>query len=148
MAANKGKDQPPAHTSQHNQTSMTGDSARRSATPIRKPNHSTRASELLRATTEGTYTTSQYLELTFSVRVKYHNISEPVVLAIDEDYETLLDDFQTILFGSAKMNLPRMRAIWGTQGVCDWEPVMTTGNMTAILRLLKSRNGKDYIEVF
>ena len=35
---------------------------------------------------------SQYLERTFSVMVHYHNNWGPVVLAIEEDYDTLLDD--------------------------------------------------------
>ena len=154
MAANNGKDQPPAYTSQDHQASMTGNNARPSATPTRNPNHSTRASELLRATTEGTYTTSQYLELTFSVRIDYHNISEPVVLAIDEDYEMLLHDFQTIFIGPGRNRLIQMRAIRetadgkGALSHYDWKAIMNTGNITAMLRLLKSRNGKDYIEVF
>lgn len=154
MAANGGKDQPPAYTSQDHQASMTGNNARPSATPTRNPNHSTRASEHLRATTEGTYTTSQYLELTFSVRINYGYISEPVVLAIDEDYETLLHDFPTMFLGPGRQRSIQMRAIWETadgKGALShyyWTAIMNTGNITAMLRLLKSRNGKDYIDVF
>ena len=55
------------------------------------PNHSTRASELLRATSEGIRTALRYLELTFSVMVRYRGSTYPlVVLAIDGDYRTLL----------------------------------------------------------
>lgn len=151
MAANNGKDQPPAYTSQDHQASMTGNNARPSATPTRKPNHSTRASELLQATTEGTYMNSQYLELTFSIRIDFHSISEPVVLAIDEDYETLMHDFQTMFLGPGRYRLIEMRPIWETadgKGPLSryyWTASMNTGNIIAMLRLLKSRNGKDYI---
>lgn len=152
MAANTGKDQPPAYTSQ----------AEASATPTLKPNHSTRASELLRATSESSYTTSQYLELTFSIMVHCGTTSEPVVLAIDEDYEKLFDDFHRI-FGKPRVtesaSKPKrstdgretqMKVVWGRaekEFVIDpgWGSVMKTGNITAMLRLLKSRNGKDYI---
>ena len=85
--------------------------------------------------------------------VKYGSISEAVVLAIDEDYETLFDDIHTILLGSGRRSMTRMRAFWGTPGGkadwwgYEWQAVMNTGNITAMLRLLKSRNGVDYIQV-
>ena len=89
-AANAGKDQLPAYTSHSYQASTSGDSAGPSTTPTLMLNHSTRAAELSRATSEGIYTTSQYLELTFFVMVRCRGSTcYPVVLAIDEDYETL-----------------------------------------------------------
>lgn len=161
MAANTGKDQPPAYTSQ---ASTAGNNPEASTTPTLKPNHSTRASELLRASFEGSCTTSQYLELTFSVMVHCGTTSEPVVLAIDEDYETLFDDFQRIFVeppvteNANKQKKPtgrrmtQMKVAWGRaekEFVIDpgWGSTMKTGNITAMLRLLKSRNGKDYIRI-
>lgn len=161
MAANTGKDQPPAYTSQ---ALTAGNNPQASTNATLKPNHSTRASELLRAISEGSCTTSQYLELTFSVMVHCGITSEPVVLAIDEDYETLFDDFHRIFVepqvteSGSKPNkrtegrMTKMKVVWGRaekEFVIDpgWGSVMKTGNITAMLRLLKSRNGKDYIRM-
>ena len=84
MAASTSKDQPPAYTDQDNQT------------PI-KPNISKRASQLFRGISQGDYTMSQYLELTFSVVVSCNQTFEPVVIAIDENYDDLFHDIQHTL---------------------------------------------------
>ena len=156
MAANTGKDQPPACTSQDDNALKAADSAGPSTTPNFKPCHSKRALELLQATSDGLSIMSQYLELTFSIMVKFHYIFNPVVLTIDEDYDALFKDFYNIFV------VPRIKVLKkGTEGgrmtgmEVFWKPPfetygwrstdMTADNITAMLRLLKSRNGKDHI---
>ena len=161
MAASTGKDQPPAYTSQ---ASTARDSTAPSTTSTLKPHHSTRASELSWDTSAGSYTTSQYLELTFSVMVHCGDTFEPVVLSIDEDYEALLDDLHKIfveprMTASASMPkrrmktyLSQMKVVWGKAAKSEfvmepgWGSMIKTENIIAMLRLLKSRNGKDYIK--
>ena len=50
---------------------------------------------------QGDYTMSQYLELTFSVVVSCWVVFEPVVIAIDENYDDLFRDIQHV-FGSPR----------------------------------------------
>ena len=157
MPVNRQKDLPPAYSSQ------ASGSAELPIRPTLKPNHSTRASELSRATSEGMYTMSEYLKLTFSVLIWCRDSWEPIVLAIDEDYDTLFDDFHTI-FGEPReiaamskkpvqRRLTRMRITWGKVGAQGSWPDHHPGsyvkadNLVAMLRLLKSRNGNDYIMV-
>ena len=158
MAHRKGKDQPPAYMSEDYHKST--DSGReRYATA---PNHSTRASRLSQATETGTYT-SQYLELTFSIMVRSGSTFEPIVIAIDEDYDTLLDDFDYIfrqIFSSSRsLGLKKMKVVWengwkkawnsiGSHEVDrKWHSTVEASNITAMLRLLKSQSGMSYIEI-
>ena len=127
-------------------------------------NHSMRASELSTATSEGTFTTAQYLELTFSVMVRCcGSICHFVVLAIDEDYETLRNDFNQMSVEPTSPFVPKplvkkcmtqIKVVWGTAGAQDywveqhtWGSDMKSGNIIAMLRLMKSRNGMDCIAV-
>ena len=137
MAANRGKDRPPAYTESH----------QASASSNRKSNHSTAASELRRDMDSGQLKSSEYLELTFSVMIRYHGTTQPIVLAIDEEYETLFDDFEDI-FDNSVMRVQEMSVIWGKDWILQFEESrVTKSSITAMLRLLKSRNGKDYIVV-
>lgn len=107
---------------------------------------------------------SQYLESTFSIMVHCGTTSEPVVLAIDEDYQTLFKDIYRIFYdpqGNESASKPKrpteerkteMRVVWGRaekEFAIDpgWGFIITKGNITAMLRLLKSRNGRDYIRI-
>ena len=108
MAASTRKYQSPAYTSHSYQASTSGDSAGPSTTPTHMSNRSTRASELSKAISEGIYTTSQYLELTFSVMVRCGGSTcYPVILAIDEGYETLLNDFDQMFVESTSPFVPK-----------------------------------------
>ena len=164
MATNIGKDQPPAYTSYSYQASTSNDSAGPLTTPTLMPNHSTRASELSRAPSEAIYTTSQYLELTFSIMVRSRGSTcHPVVLAIDEDYETLRNDFFQMLVEPTSPFVPnplvkkcmtQMEVVWGKAGAQDywveqhiWGFTLKSSNITAMLQLKKSRNGSDNIAV-
>ena len=87
----------------------------------------------------------------------------PVVLAIDEDYEALLNDFNQMFVEPTSPFVPKplvkkcmtqMKVVWGKAGAQDywveqhtWGFNMKSGNIIAMLRLLKSRNGLDYIAV-
>ncbi|CAD6582975.1 MAG: hypothetical protein ASARMPRED_001118 [Alectoria sarmentosa] len=150
MAASRSKDQPPAYTSQDDQASTTGDSAEPSKSTVLKPNHSTRASNLSHAISQREYTKFEYLELTFPVMI-FCGFFEPVVLAIDEDHDTLLSDLQRIF----NVRTREMRVVWGDgwgggsmgRDLAMMGSVVQPGNITAMLRLLKSKNGADYIHV-
>ncbi|CAD6594140.1 MAG: hypothetical protein ASARMPREDX12_008302 [Alectoria sarmentosa] len=158
MAHHERKDQPPAYMSEDYHES-THSGRERHATA---PNHSTRASRLSQATATGTYT-SQYLELTFSIMVRYGSTFEPVVIAIDEDYDTLLDDFnyifRQIFHSSRSLGLKKMKVVWengwkerwnsiGSRELDrKWDSTVETSNITAMLRLLKSQSGMSYIKI-
>lgn len=149
MALNTNKDQPPAYTSLDDQSSITGSSAERSTTSTntaRNTLRSARASELSRLTSEGRFTTTQYLEFTFSVMVNHSRIAKPFVLAIDEDYKTLLKNFQD-LYDYKKID--SISVVWGVgKPPCVKDRIpLTSENITAMLRLLKSRGGVDTIDV-
>lgn len=101
---------------------------------------------------------SQFLELTFSVMVCYKKgeygavgTRKPIVLAIDEDYDTLLRDLQGIF---PKSGLTSMKASWeDCRGGADaprplaylHDSQVDEENITAMLRLLKPMNGMGYI---
>ena len=159
MAAHTGKEQPPAYTSEDQQASATAESA------AAIPYHSTRASKLFRDTSQqGLYTMSQYLERTLSVLVRSANTLTPVVLAMDEDYDGLLNDFVHMFpiekrpthgYTKGPWAGPKgcMRAAWkefGERASTDLQSYsdLNKSNITVILRLLKSRNCVDYIQVY
>lgn len=107
----------------------------------------------------GKCTTLEYLEITFSVMVFYQGTLEPVVLAIGEDYDTLLQDFHHIFANQKikekmKRENTRMGLMeivwwkkWGGGALPLYDSLVTCGNTIAMLRHLKSKNGMDYISI-
>ncbi len=85
---------------------------------------------------------SQYLELTFSVVVSGNGSFEPVVIAIDENYDDLFHDIQhTLDRPHTKMEV-HWEKNWGKWMKDDGQTSeVNNSNIGAILRLLKSRNG-------
>ncbi len=143
MAASTSKDQPPAYTNHDDQA------------PI-KPNYSKRASQLFHEMSQGNCTMSQYLELTFSVGVAwsyaYSPDIMPVVVAIDENYADFLRDNQHMLGSTTKRTAMKVhweKKCWGGWVKKDHETAseVNDSNITAILRLLKSRNGVGCIRL-
>lgn len=91
---------------------------------------------------------------------------EPIVIGIDEDYDTLLAEFDYIfsqMFGSSRsLELNRMTVVWekGWKESCysigsreidrEWHSTVRTGSITAMLRLLKAESGgggMSYIDI-
>lgn len=95
--------------------------------------------------------------------VRCRGTFEPVVVAIGEDYDTLLDDFdyifRQILPSPRPLGLKKMKVVWENGWMKSWMSIdssyvdrkwhsaVNTGNITAMLRLLKSQNGMSYIEI-
>ncbi|KAF6241749.1 hypothetical protein HO173_000461 [Letharia columbiana] len=91
--------------------------------------------------------------------VLYQGSLEPVVLAIDEDYDTLLQDFHHIFVNPKikermKRENTRMGLMeivwwkkWGGGALPPYDSLVTCGNIIAMLRHLKSKNGMDYISI-
>lgn len=87
---------------------------------------------------------------------KYYSTYKPPVLVIDEDYGTLLRDLLN-MFDDASMargvEARRMSVVWEKSHeepsllfpIADSE--VTEDNITAMLRLLKSKNGIDQIHL-
>lgn len=92
--------------------------------------------------------TSQYLDLTFAVLVEYNGIHKPMVLAIDEDPEPLFQDIRHLFDAKddPKKN-KEMKVTWGhgSPKHGPGESKLDSRNITALLRLVKSRNGVDLI---
>jgi len=115
---------------------------------ILKPSHSTSASRLVHATSQGKYTTLEYVELTFSIMVLCNGLRGPVVVAIDEDISTLISDIQRLFHNRlSNTRVTELRIDWcGAPGSGFGSGShLNNGNATAMLRLLKSRNGVDSI---
>ncbi len=114
---------------------------------ILKPSHSTRASRLSYDTSQGRYSMLEYMEMTFSILIMCNNMKEPLVVAIDEDFNTLLGDVQRMFCISLIYSTTRIKEL--KIGLGTWEfggnPSLNSGNIVAMLRLLKSRNGKDML---
>ncbi len=86
---------------------------------------------------------------------------EPVLVAIDEDYDELLRDLDSVfgqIVGNGKsLGLSKMKVVWERGWKKNWwsedrsekefQSTVTTGNMTAILRLLKAQSDMSYIEI-
>lgn len=89
----------------------------------------------------------EYLELTFSVMFLCNNMRAPLVVAIDENFNTLLADVQRMLGGSLIYSTTRIKELRISWGGRDFGSsfLLTSGNIEAMLRLLKSRNGQDMI---
>ncbi len=159
MAASTGKEQPPPYTSQEHQTSTTGYGAGPATTPVFYRTLSALAIRHSNNRQNSTITTSQYQEHTISIMVLCHGTFEPVVLGIDEEYGKLMDDFHRMLADPSASKKPMGR--WITSMKVVWErswggqdlqlarggTLVTGNNITAMLHLLKSRNGNDYIEL-
>ena len=95
--------------------------------------------------------------------VRCHGTFEPIVVAIDEDYDILLADFDGIfsyIFSREKsLRLNKMKVVWekgwkeswnsyGSNYVDrQWHSTVKPGNLTAMLRLLKSQSDRSYIEI-
>lgn len=72
---------------------------------------------------------------------------ELLVVAIDEDYKTLLNDVQKAFSRSllnSNTRIKELRVSWGQR---DFESgtSLDSGNIIAMLRLMKSRGGQDVI---
>jgi len=141
-------DPPPLYTNEASASSRIGPSDPPLAS-ILKPSHSTSASRLAYATSQGKYSTLEYMELTFSIIVMCNGLRAPVVVAIEEDISTLMADIQRMFHN--KLNnrkIFELRVEWcGSPASRDFGSGfhLSNGNATAMLRLLKSRNGVDTI---
>lgn len=139
-------DSPPSYMSQNGQNSTISDGIDPPLSAILKSNHSTHASRLYYAVSQGRHTLSEYYQMTFSIIFAHNNIRSAVVIALDEDLETLIGDIQRMFVH--KLNPVRVKQLRVyTSGGLDLgnSAVLDNENMTATLRLLKSRNGVDTI---
>ena len=122
------------------------------------PGHSTRASKLSYDTSQGKYTMLEYLALTFSIMVTCNNHQGPFVVAIDEDLHTLNGDIQRafprwnnpLRASGSQPRIMELSVNWGQQvyghkDFKDTKSILQKENIVAMMRLLKSRNGKDVI---
>lgn len=149
MADHTIDDRPPSYMSQDSQTSTLIDRPDPPISALLKPNHSTRASRLSYATSQGRYSILEYYELTFALLFSHYGTKKVIVVAVDEDWDTLLKDIQRI-FSTRLSNLSNrikeLRVVlpgvgsFGANG-----DILQDGNMTAMLRYLKSRNGADMV---
>ncbi len=111
------------------------------------PGHTTRASKLHYDTSQGKYTTLEYMELTFSIMVTYNNRRGPLVVAIDEDYNILLGDIQREFPRlHNQLRIKELGISWGGREFGS-NDVVQRKNMVAMMRLLKARGGQDMIMV-
>lgn len=112
-----------------------------------KPSHSTRASRLSYDTSQGRYSTLEYMELTFSLMFMCNNMRGPMVVAVDEDFNTLLGDVQRKFCGSLIYSTTRLKELKISWAARDFGSsfALNSDNIVAMLRLLKSRNGQDMI---
>ena len=146
MATNESDDLPPSYMSQNSQTSTLTD---RPNPALLKPNHSTRASGLSYATSQGRYSILEYHELTFAVMFSHHSIKKVMVIAIDEELDTLIKDVQRIYGPSYFVLISQLRVdlAYGSgnnKSVGNGDR-LSEENITAYLRFIKSRNGVDMI---
>ena len=149
MAAQRVDDRPPSYMSQNSQTSTLIDRPDPSTQGFLKPNHSTRASGLSYATSQGQYSILEYYELTFSLLFSHNGIKKVIVVAVDEETDNLLRDVQRIfstrlVFRSGYISQLRV-TLSGLLSFGDNGDLLNDGNITAMLRFLKSRNGLDMI---
>ena len=157
MAHHHDKEKPPAYTKDDHKAPTRGGHVQRPTAP----NHSTRAS-LLSGNINNM--TPQYLDLTFSILVRCRETFAPIVVAIDDDYDTLLNDFDYIFCQILRrmdrpLKLHSMRVVWengwkeswssvgSDKFNREWHSTVKADNLLAMLRLLKSKNDMSYIEV-
>ena len=132
--------------SQNNQTSSITD---RPPPTLLKPNHSTRASGLSYATTQGRLSILEYHELTFAAMFSHHGTKKVMVIAIDEELESLIKDVQRIYGSSFFAAISQLRVelaggLVSIQNAVSGER-LSDENVKAYLRFLKARNGVDVI---
>lgn len=145
MASTEPDDLPPSYMSQNSQTSTITD---RPNPALLKPNHSTRASGLSYATSQGRLSILEYHELTFAAMFSHHGTKKVMVIAIDEELDTLIKDVQRIYGSSYFGSISQLRADFagglniksGGNG-----ERLSEENIIAYLRFIKSRNGADVI---
>lgn len=91
----------------------------------------------------------EYMELTFSIMIMSNSLRAPVVVAIDEDISTLISDIQRMFHNRLNTKkITELRIEWCGSGASrDFGSGfhLSSGNATAMLRFLKSRNGVDTI---
>lgn len=149
MATNEPEDLPPSYMSQNSQTSTLTDRPNPALSAILKPNHSTRASSLSYATSQGRCSILEYHALTFAVMFSHHSIKKVMVIAVDEELDTLVKDVQR-MYGSSYFVLISQLRVDLAYGSGNNKSVgsgerLSEENMTAYLRFIKSRNGVDMI---
>ncbi len=149
MAAQRVDDRPPSYMSQNSQTSTLIDRPDPQTQGFLKPNHSTRASGLFYATSQGQYSILEYYELTFSLLFSHNGLKKVIVVAVDEETDTLLQDVQRIFstrLGTLGSRIRQLRVTFsGSLSFGGKGDSLYDGNITAMLRFLKSRNGADMI---
>lgn len=114
---------------------------------MQKSSHSTRASRLFYETSQGKYSHLEYMELTFSVMVMCNNLRGPLVVAVNETFPSLLDDIRRMFKSRFSSTEPKELRVSWSSGARDFGSNFTlnSGNITAMMRLMKSRNGVDMI---
>ena len=114
---------------------------------LQKSSHSTRASKMFYDTQEGRYSQLEYMELTFSIMVMCNNLRGPLVVAVNESFNILLDDIQRMFSSHLSSTKPKELRISWSSSARDFGSNFTlnSGNMVAMMRLLKSRGGVDMI---
>lgn len=87
----------------------------------------------------------EYLALTFSIMTYHGRYSFPLVVAIDENYNTLLQDCKSAFRASGGEKIKELRIGWfnGGRSYGDNGHQLHQGNMEALLRLVKSKGGED-----
>ena len=149
MAAFTVNDPPPSYMSQNSQTSTLIDRPDPPISALLKPNHSTRASRLFYATSRGRYSILEYYELTFSLLFSHDGVKKAIVVAVDEELDTLLQDIRRIFstrLSSLRNRIMDLRVSFsGPLSFGGNGDVLHDENITAMLRFLKSRNGADMI---
>lgn len=114
------------------------------------PHHSTNASSLSSVAAVQRTTGNDYLDVTFSVMVEYDGDFQPMVLTMNERCEPLLEQIRHLLAKKNEQYDPekkQLKVVWGhgrPAGSPD-KTDLTDSNITAMFRLVKARNGVDYI---
>ena len=147
MAAQTVNDLPPSYMSQMSQTSTLIDRPDPPISAILKPNHSTRASRLFYETSQGRYSILEYYELTLSLLFSRYGVKKAIVIAVDEELDILLQDIQRIFSTTLRSLTDRVELCVKVSGPLSFggDDILHDGNITAMLRFLKSRNGADMI---
>lgn len=149
MADHTMDDRPPSYMSQDSQTSTLIDRPDPPISALLKPNHSTRASRLSYATSQGRYSILEYYELTFALLFMHNGIKKVIVVAVDEELDTLLKDIQRIFTTRLSTLGNRIRELRvSIPGILSFGAngdILQDENMTAMLRYMKSRNGADMV---
>ena len=142
-------DLPPSYMSQDNQTSTVVDRRGPPLSPPLKPHHSTRASGLSHDASQGRCSVLEYYELTFPLLISYNDVRKPIVVAVDEQFDVLLKDIERLFgikFETLTRRVKELRVSFSNVNFGGGKgDVLNETNITAMLRLLKARNGADTI---